>query len=122
MDDQKRKDVEVLNANEGAFLSSLTRNNSKIRADRAATIADDAELVYRRKVEDIDIEIKKLKRDRESALDLSPTNAMSLMAALDFSAEGFVAQDMSFTIKIREKGIERDLAAERFKYLFGKEI
>ena len=35
---------------EGMFLNSLQRNNSQIRKDRAASIADTAQLKYRRKV------------------------------------------------------------------------
>lgn len=103
----------------GAFLGSLTRNNKQIKADRAQAIVEDAEIVYRRKIEDLEMEIKRLKRDQESSLDLSPDNAMSLKPALSFSAIDFVNSDMEHSIKIREKEIERDLANDRFKYLFG---
>jgi hypothetical protein len=37
---------------EGAFLLSLKRNNSKIREDRAQAIGEDAQLIYKRKIED----------------------------------------------------------------------
>jgi hypothetical protein len=36
------------------FIESLQRNNDQIREDRAQTIGEDSELIYRRKVEDID--------------------------------------------------------------------
>lgn len=105
----------------GAFLDSLVRNNQQIRADRARTIVEDAELVYRRKIEDLAMEIKRLRRDQESSLDLSPDNAMNLKPAQDFSATAFVEADTSYSIRIREKEIELGLASERFRYLFGKE-
>lgn len=39
---------------EGAFLSSLKRNNKQIRDDRATAIAEDAQVLYRRTVEDLE--------------------------------------------------------------------
>ena len=67
---------------EGAFLESLKRNNAKIRADRAVAIAEDAEVMFKREIEDIAISIKRLRREQENMLDLSPTDATSLVLAL----------------------------------------
>jgi len=36
------------------FIESLQRNNDQIREDRARIIGEDAELIYRRRVEDKD--------------------------------------------------------------------
>ena len=44
----------------GAFVESLKRNNQKIREDRAIAIAEDAQLIYKREVEDLEIQIKRL--------------------------------------------------------------
>ena len=44
----------------GAFVASLKRNNSKIRSDRATAIAEDAQLIYKREVEDLQIQIKQV--------------------------------------------------------------
>jgi hypothetical protein len=55
MTDEVKNEQEV-----GAFVSSLKRNNKQIRDDRAAAIAEDTELVYKRKIEDIEMEIKKM--------------------------------------------------------------
>jgi hypothetical protein len=57
---------------EGAFVASLKRNNKKIRDDRAASISEDTELVYKRQIEDLEMSIKKMRRDQENMLDLSP--------------------------------------------------
>ena len=46
---------------EGAFLSSLKRNNKQIRDDRAQAIGETAQLVFKRKVEDLEMSIKQMK-------------------------------------------------------------
>ena len=43
----------------GAFSATLKRNNKKIRDDRATAIAEDTELVYKRAIEDLQIQIRK---------------------------------------------------------------
>jgi len=105
--------------NGGAFLESLKRNNAKIREDRAAAIVEDAELIYKREVEDLALQLKRLKREQESMLDLSPTDADSLVLASDFDAKDYVARDIDLAVKIRNLEIKRDLAAARYAYLFG---
>ena len=103
----------------GAFMATLTRNNKKIREDRAISISEDAELIYKRKVEDIETQIKRKKRDRDGMLDLSPTTADSLVLASDFSAENFVAKDLAIGIELRNLEIQLDIARSRYEYLFG---
>ena len=41
------------------FIESLKRNNDQIREDRAIAIGEDSQLIYRRRVEDIALKIKK---------------------------------------------------------------
>lgn len=48
----------VLSEMKGAFVELLMHNNKKIREDRAISIAEDAQLLYKRAVEDLEIEIK----------------------------------------------------------------
>jgi len=105
----------------GAFMESLVRNNKKIREDRAVTIQEDAEVRYKRTVEDLELEIKKLKRDRENMLDLSPENAMSLVLASDFDAEAFVKKDLEIGVQIRNLEIKLEITKTRYAYLFGGE-
>ena len=52
-----------LSTQPGAFLASLKRNNTQIREDRATAIAEDAELLFKREVEDLAIQIKRLRRE-----------------------------------------------------------
>ena len=104
----------------GAFISSLKRNNKEIRADRAAAIAEDAELVYKRKIEDLEISIRKMKREQENMLDLSPTTSQSLILASDSNCDEYVAKDIDLGIKIRNTEITLEIARQRYEYLFGK--
>ncbi len=106
---------------EGAFVASLVRNNRKIREDRAVAIAEAASMKYKRKVEDIELAIKQLRRDREAMLDLSPTDAQSLVMASDFNADEFVERDIKIGISIRNLDIKREIAAERYQTLFQAE-
>ncbi len=106
----------------GAFKESLIRNNRKIREDRAQAIFEDAELIFKRKVEDLQVSLNRLKRSRENMLDLSPNNSTSLIVAADFNAEEYVNKDMSLGLNIRNTEIELEIAHKRYKYLFGKEL
>ncbi len=102
----------------GAFIDSLQRNNKKIRDDRAIAITEDAEMIYKRQIEDMELEVKKLKRERESMLDLSPTNADSLVLASDFNATAFVTKDIDIGVKVRNLEITLEIAKERYNNLF----
>lgn len=107
---------------EGAFLSSLKRNNSQIRKDRAASIADVAQLKYKRAIEDLGMLIKNQKRDQENMLDMSPTNAQSLIVASDFDADSYVAKDLKLGVDIRNNEIKLQVAIDRYEYLFGERL
>lgn len=102
----------------GAFLSSLVRNNRQIREDRALAIHEVAEITYKRRVENIELKIKQLKRERDNMLDLSPTNAQSLVLASDFKEEDFVNKDITLGIEIRNLEIQLEIARERYQHLF----
>jgi len=116
MVDEAKKEVK------GAFIASLIRSNSKIKADRAEAIGEDAELIYKREVEDLRVKISRMKRNRENMLDMSPDNTMSLKPAVDFDATEFVKNDMALGVQIRETGILLEIAEERYAYLFGEVI
>ena len=102
----------------GAFLSSLKRNNKQIRDDRAAAISENAMVLYRRQIEDLELGIRAMERERENMLDLSPTNAQSLILATDFDAGTFVSKDIELGVRIRNDSIKLEIARERFKMLF----
>ncbi len=113
MEDQKK---EVQSA---AFVDSLKRNNKQIRDDRAQAIAEDTEITYKRKVEDLDYEIRKKIREREQMMDLSPTNTQSLVLANEFDAKAFVGKELDLGTEIRNLTIKYNIAVKRFNILFG---
>lgn len=103
------------------FIESLQRNNDKIREDRARTIGEDSELIYRRKVEDIKLKIKRLEREQEGLIDISPLDKNSLTFA-DFQPEAFVQRDIELSLIIRNLNIQLEVSVKRFEYLFGKKF
>lgn len=103
----------------GAFIDSLKRNNKQIRDDRATAIAEDTQLVYKREIEDLEISIRKMKREQENMLDLSPTDARSLVLASDFDSKDYVGRDLDLGVKIRNAEIKLEIAKNRYAYLFG---
>lgn len=105
----------------GAFIESLKRNNKQIRDDRALTIMEDAQTLYKREIEDLTLAIKKMKREQENMLDLSPENAMSLKLASDFDAKAYVVKDQDLSLKIYNAEIALKLSMARYTYLFGGE-
>jgi len=102
----------------GAFFGSLKRNNKQIRDDRALAIAEDTELVYKRKIEDLETSLKRMKREQENMLDLSPTNAQSLILASDFDSNKYSDKDIELGVKIRNTEITLEIAKKRYEYLF----
>lgn len=116
MSEDTKDQVQVEGA---AFMESLTRNNRQIRKDRAEAIAEDAQILYKRKVEDLEIQISRMRRDQENMLDLSPDHAQSLKLASDFDAAGYVEKDLELGVKIRNAEIALEISRARYQYLFG---
>ncbi len=104
---------------QGAFLESLKRNNRQIKDDRAAAIVEDAEIGYRRKVEDLERSLKQMLRDQNNMLDLSPENVTTLKVASDFNSEDFISRDHKLGVDIRNQKIKLEVAKERYLHLFG---
>lgn len=112
-------DEEKKTQDNGAFLESLKRNNKQIRDDRAQAIGEDAEMIYKRKIEDMEITIKRMVRDQENMLDLSPENSTSLKLASDFNAEDYATKDIELGKNIRNLQIVLNIAKRRYNHLFG---
>ena len=103
----------------GAFLSNLVRTNTKIKRDRAVAIAEDVQMTYKRAVEDLEIRIKRLVREQENQLDMSPDTALSLKPAKDVDALAFTDKDLDLGLQIRNEEIKLEIAKKRYAYLFG---
>ena len=102
----------------GRFVSSLRRNNKQIRDDRALAIAEDAELLFKREVEDITKSLKIARREREGMLDMGSTSTTTIISQSDFDAKDFVAKDLELGLKIRNLEIKLEIAASRYAELF----
>lgn len=102
----------------GKFIESLMRNNAKIRQDRALSIYESAQMLYKRTIEDTEIKVKQLHRERESLLDLSPESATSLVLKADFDEKAFVEKDIALGLQIRNNEIILDVAKARYSTLF----
>lgn len=107
------------NLKKGAFVSSLQRNNKQIKDDRATSIAEDAQLSYRREIEDLEMSIKRMRRTQDNMLDMSPENSQSLILGKDFDAAGFIEMDTKLGLEIRNANIKLEIATERYDFLFG---
>lgn len=79
---------------------------------------EDAQLIYKRVIEDLEVGIKRMERDQENMLDLSPENATSLKLASDFNAQEYADKDLDLAMKIRNSKIKLKIAKKRYGYLF----
>jgi hypothetical protein len=111
-------ETEVLDSMKGTFVESLKRSNSKIKADRAVAIAENFELFFKRKVEDLEIQLKSLKRERDQMYDLSPTTTDSLILAAEFDAAKYTNKDIEVGRQIRDLEITIEIASARYNELF----
>lgn len=105
----------------GTFKTDLQRNFKQLKDSRAESVAEDVEIIYKRKIEDLCHEIRNIERDRENImLDLSPTNVTSALAVpSDFDATKFLEKDIQLGIRKREAEIKLDIVARRYEELFG---
>lgn len=103
----------------GAFMASLVRNNKTIRDDRAASIFEDAEMLYKRKVEDLKTRLKRMTRERDNMLDMSPSDKNTIISPTDFKGDEFVTNDHALSVSIRNLAIEVEVAEARYRSLFG---
>lgn len=113
---------ETLDQMKGLFVNTLTRGSKKIRTDRALSIVEATERIYRRSIEDLEQDIKDTVRAQANELDLSPTSSDSLELAKNFSAETLVKKDMEATIKLRNLKIALEEYKARYAVLFGETV
>jgi len=111
--------VESAIVKEGVFVTSLKRNNTKIKEDRAENIAEDAEMTYKRHCEDLRMRIKRKTRDRMNMLDMSADTTYSLIVAGNFDATEFVKVDSELGLELRNLNIQLEICEESYTNLFG---
>lgn len=103
---------------QGKFFRNLTKTNQKIREGRAASIAEDLHMQYKREIENMELDLKRYQRDLSDMLDLHPDSAFGLKVATDFKADEFVTKRLELVVKIRNLKIRHSLAQQDFDLLF----
>jgi len=104
------------------FKEDLMRNFKQLKESRAESVAEDVEIAYKRKIEDLCHQIRNYDRDRENIiLDLSPTNAFNgTVVPSDFKPENFMAKDLEIGRNKRDAIISLTIMVERYTQLFGE--
>jgi len=102
----------------GTLWASLSRNIKQIKEGRALSILEDAELSYKRKIEDMAQTLKRLNRNVEASLDMSPENVTTLKM-VDFDPEAFIEADAKAAYEIRNTTIQLNECKKRYNSLFG---
>jgi len=104
----------------GFLMESLRRSNKEIRQQRGDAIAEDLQIIYKRKVEDLEVDVKRAVRQQENAFDFSPTNSQSLVMAKELESVDILTKDLTLSLEIRNLSIQLNLAKDRYNILFGK--
>jgi hypothetical protein len=110
--------TDALAAKGGELWSSLSRNIKQIKEGRALSILEDAELSYKRKIENMTQTLKRLHRNVEASLDMSPENVTTLKM-VDFDPEAFIESDANSAYEIRNISIQLNECKKRYNKLFG---
>lgn len=107
---------------ETPFTKDLMRNFKQLKESRAESVAEDLEILYKRKIEDLCHKIRSYDRDRENIiLDLSPTSITSAaVVPSDFKPENFLRKDVEIGISRRSAVIELEIVVTRYNELFGE--
>lgn len=106
---------------QGTFLKDLTLNFKALKEARALSVAEDTEICYKRKIEDLCREYNGMRRNRENLmLDLCPTTATSTsVVPADFKPELFLEKDVNIGIEARNIKIRLEILVNRYEELFG---
>lgn len=102
----------------GKLGASLLRSKSKIKEERAIAIWRTGERFFKRQVEDLEAKLEDMEINKQAMLDLSPTDANSLVAGADFDAEDFYKAHLSLALKMRETRIQLEEAKAVYNDLF----
>lgn len=104
------------------FTKDLMRNFKQLKESRAESVAEDLEILYKRKIEDLCHKIRSYDRDRENIiLDLSPTSiTAATVVPSDFKPENFLRKDVEIGINRRSAVIELEIVVSRYNELFGE--
>ena len=110
------------NVNKGLFYQNLTRDFKKLKADRAEAVTEDAEIAYKRHIEDYCRNLREINRKRENLmLELAPTTTYdATVVPADFDVNMFMSEDEKLGVKARDLKIRLEIMLERYESLFGR--
>lgn len=103
---------------QGFVYQSLGRSSKEIRQERGDVIAEDLEMTFKRAVEDLSMQLKRLERKRRGMYDFSPTNSLSLVMTKDVDSSEIKDKDLELSLDIRNTKIQLEIAEVRYKELF----
>lgn len=105
----------------GAFKSDLMRSFKQLKEARAESVVEDAEILYKRKIEDLCKNLRQYERDREDMiLDLSPNSiGSSAVVPSDFKIDVLLEKDIELGKKKREDEIILGIVLDRYQKMFG---
>ena len=108
--------------NKGLFYQNNTRDFKKLKADRAESVTEDAEIAYKRHIEDYCRDLREISRRRENLmLELAPTTTYdATVVPADFDVNKFMAEDEKLGIRSRELTIKLEIMLDRYETLFGE--
>lgn len=97
------------------------RSFKQLKESRAVAVAEDAEIVYKRKIEDLCKNLRQYERDREDMiLDLSPSSVgSSAVVPSDFKVDTLLEKDIELGKKKREDTIILEIVLDRYQRMFG---
>ncbi len=106
----------------GSFYKDLTASFKTIKAARALSVAEDTEITYKRRIEDLCREYNTLVRNRENLmLDMYPESATSTrVIPADFSPAEFLRKDLQIGLDARDIKDNLEIVVDRYEALFGE--
>jgi hypothetical protein len=105
----------------GHFLENLTRDFKSIKRDRAESVSEDVEIVYKRRIEDICRKHREYQRKIDNLmLEMAPSTTISnAVVPADFDPQEFLKMDEEYCMSARDCAIRLKQILKRYEYLFG---
>jgi hypothetical protein len=107
---------------EELFKDKLKRSYKQLKDDRAEAVVEELETAWKRKVEDLCHDIKKIDRDRNNLIDdLSPDVTFKTnVVPSDFDGLQFMNKDIELGMKRRNALIVLRVTLSRYEDMFGE--
>ena len=105
----------------GILGASLKQTYKQIKESRIEAMLEDAEIKYRREIEDVCAKIRRCDRDMEDAiLDILPANAGQGINPSAFDADRLKNTRISTLIIRRENSVKLGILVNDYETLFGR--